>query len=312
MIPIRSLNEAVRNALWMLLRYAPINFRRHILFFKAHRCVLNTKRPKTFSEKVNWRILNDRRQLLSWTCDKVQMKHNVALLDSRVHIPRTLWQGVDLEELRSFSFPDRWILKANHRSQCVHIGRGQPDINELSVITGRWMESFQAFNLGEWAYTVANPSYLLEEWIGDEDMPPNDYKFFVFHGVVRMIQVDEDRFQQHRMSLFTRNWEKLQASKDLWESAKTAERPSNLPEMIRIAESVAHNFDFMRIDLFDTPNGVYFGETTPYPGGGLSPFSPKSFDAELGAHWCLPILEAAGDTHSIGATQAIRRDGMVG
>lgn len=260
------------------------------MYFKAHQRILNTSNPQTFNEKINWRILYDRRPLLAWTCDKAAMKRNVAILDTDVLIPRTLWQGVDLAELRNYSFPDRWILKANHRSQCVYLGRGRPDFEALSAATSGWMNSFQAKNLGEWAYNVANPSYLLEEWIGEDDQPPSDYKFFVFDGAVRMIQVDEDRFQQHRLSLFTREWDKIQASKDLWEGTRTIERPESLSEMIRIAESVARNFDFMRIDLFDTSKGVYFGETTPYPGGGLSPFSPKSFDAELGSYWRLPNL----------------------
>lgn len=305
---IISSKVAFREALWSAFRHVPVRLRRRLLYLKAHRRLLNLTEPITFNEKVNWRILHDRRPLLAWTCDKVEMKRNVALLDSAVLIPRTLWQGTDLQELKDRSFPDRWILKANHRSQCVYIGRGRPDLEALSEATDGWMTSFQATNLGEWAYEVANPSFLLEEWIGDEDQPPSDYKFFVFHGVVRMIQVDEDRFQQHRLSLFTRDWERIQASKDLWDGTSTVGRPANLPEMIRIAESAARNFDFMRIDLFDTPNGVYFGETTPYPGGGLSPFSPKSFDSELGAFWHLPNLSTRDQQRSSEAAVGNRGD----
>lgn len=293
-VELKQVKKAVRHTLWGALRRTPVSFRRHALYFKAHRRILNVSSPSTFNEKVNWRILNDRRELLSWTCDKVKMKENVQLLGTQVEIPRTLWQGTDLAELETFDFPERWILKANHRSQCVYIGRGMPNFSALAKETQGWMASFQAENLGEWAYTVADPSYVLEEWIGDGDAPPTDYKFFVFDGVVKMIQVDEDRFEKHRMSLFDRNWQKVNASKDLWEDAGVADPPSRLPEMIAIAETLGREFDFIRIDLFDTPAGIYFGETTPYPGGGLSPFNPKSFDAELGAHWRLPANTSAG------------------
>ena len=153
------------------------------------------------------------------------------------------------------------------------------------------MQPFQAENLGEWAYTVAEPSFLLEEWIGDEDVAPIDYKFFVFDGIVKMIQVDEDRFKNHRLSLFDREWNPINASKDLWQEADSKVRPVSLPEMIRIAELIGKPFDFMRVDLFDTPTGIYFGETTPYPGGGLSPFKPTTFDEKLGSYWQLPDLE---------------------
>ncbi|MGP4031782.1 ATP-grasp fold amidoligase family protein [Pseudarthrobacter sp. 1C304] len=300
----------VRDALWRLLRLTPIRLRRSILFFKAHKRIMRLNSPKTFNEKVNWRILNDRRPALMWTCDKVQMKSNVARIDSNVLIPKTLWQGTDLRELNDRTFPERWILKANHRSQCVYIGKGRPDFSLLEKATKSWMQSFQAANLGEWAYTVATPSFLLEEWIGDGDIAPTDYKFFVFNGVVRMIQVDEDRFQDHKMSLFDRDWNNLAASKDLWGQTSGTVRPDHLDQMIRIAEVIGSQFDFMRIDLFDTPNGIYFGETTPYPGGGLSPFTPRSFDVELGTYWDLPDPSNASGVNE-DATQRDRRSEIV-
>lgn len=266
----------------------PLKPRRQLYFFKAHRTWPDFSSPKTFNEKVNWRIINDRREDISWTCDKLRMKEFAQDSKAAVNVPKTLWAGTDVKELVDFDFPERWILKANHRSQCVFPGKGNPALSTLLAATDGWLENWQGKQLGEWAYEFARPLILLEEWIGIDDEPPSDYKFFVFHGRVELIQLDQNRFSGHQIALYDRDWNPLGATKGLWEDAGVTPEPVHLREMIEIAESLAKDFDFMRIDLFDTDSGIFFGETTPYPGGGLSPFEPKSFDLELGNKWSLP------------------------
>jgi len=58
--------------------------------------------------------------------------------------------------------------------------------------------------------------------------------------------------------------------------------PSNYKEMIRVAESLAAGFDFIRVDLYNIENKIFFGELTPYPGGVNTKFLPVSQDYLLG------------------------------
>ena len=281
-------NLGLKSAVRSVLTRIPLKPRRQLYFLKAHRSWPNLSSPKSFNEKVNWRIINDRRAEISWTCDKLRMKAFAHASKEAVNVPKTLWQGSDVEELADFDFPERWILKANHRSQCVFPGKGNPTLSTLLAATDGWLDNWQGEQLGEWAYKFARPLIFLEEWIGDDDKPPSDYKFFVFHGRVELIQFDQNRFSGHKISLYDRDWDPIGAAKGLWDDAGITPEPVHLREMIDIAESLAKDFDFMRIDLFDTSSGIFFGETTPYPGGGLSPFEPKSFDLELGSRWTLP------------------------
>ena len=55
-------------------RTLPQRLKRHVLFLRFHRKWGNFAHPRTFSEKVNWRILYDRRPELTWTCDKLESK----------------------------------------------------------------------------------------------------------------------------------------------------------------------------------------------------------------------------------------------
>lgn len=275
---------------WSLFARVPIKVRRRLLFARHHRKWLHLRHPTTFNEKVNWRIIFDRRDEIAWTCDKLQMKEHAALRCPSILIPKTLWSGVDLEELRGLRFPARWVLKPNHGSQNVFLGHGTPNIAQFAAASRSWMRDHLGSDRGEWAYTQARPLYILEEWIGDGDEAPSDYKFFVFDGKVRMIQVDTDRFSSHKIALFSPDWDRLQATKSLHGESTAVPRPDRLDLMIKAAEAIADGYDFMRIDLFSNSNGVYFGETTPYPGSGLSPFSPPEYDKILGSYWTLPSL----------------------
>ena len=55
--------------------------------------------------------------------------------------------------------------------------------------------------------------------------------------------------------------------------------------MIRYAEVLADGVDFIRIDLYDTGDKVYFGEFTITPGAGTSSYPPHEFDYYLGGLW---------------------------
>jgi hypothetical protein len=56
--------------------------------------------------------------------------------------------------------------------------------------------------------------------------------------------------------------------------------------MIRVAETLGEDFDFVRVDLYDTPNGgIIFGEMTLAPEAGGGKFQPMSYDFEIGQLW---------------------------
>lgn len=269
----------------------PMGARRRALFACFNRRLPNVRNPATFNDKVNWRILNDRRPLLEWTCDKLAMKDRANDVDG-LHIPRTFWAGTDLRELGATRLPGHWVFKPNHRCGLVHFGRGQPDIAHLSAIAETWLRSPLWTDLGEWAYSRARPMLLLEELIGAPGSPPRDYKFFVFGGKVEAIQVDADRHSGHRRRIYLPDWSPLEVISGTYELAPPESAPANLDRMITIAERLGSEFDFIRVDLYNIEGRIFFGEFSPYPGSGLDRFVPAEFDTELGAWWSLPHLAA--------------------
>lgn len=265
----------------------PVAVRRQILFAWSNQRFPHFRNPATFNDKVNWRILNDRRPVLEWTCDKLAMKEHARRVPG-VHLAATLWTGTDLRELAAASLPEHWILKPNHRSGLVHFGNGQPDIEQLSAATASWLRPVQAEDLGEWAYSRARPLLLAEEIIGTPGAPPPDYKFFVFDGAVAAVQVDVGRYAAHQRRLYRPDWSPLEVRYGGLPIAPVQPPPAGLDRMLTAAEQLSAGFEFVRIDLYDIGGEVYFGEFTPYPCGGLARFVPAAFDTELGARWTLP------------------------
>ena len=284
-----------KRALWTLTSKLPSNISRRMLFFYRHGRFPRVKNPVTFNEKVNWRILKDRREILSWTCDKLAMKDYVNDFQDttacRMRIPLTFWSGTDVSELESVELPNHWVLKPNHQSGPVFFGHGRPDIAALRELVRDWFLPAQGVNLHEWAYFKARPILLAEEFIGVPGSSPSDYKFYVFNGKVAAIEVHADRHDNHRIRYYLPDWSSLEVSVGHFPLSSAEEAaPSNLAEMLAIASGLGRSFDFMRVDLYNVDGEVFFGELTPYPGSGINRFVPASFDSELGAKWELPVL----------------------
>jgi hypothetical protein len=129
----------------------------------------------------------------------------------------------------------------------------------------------------------------VEELLTDADGTlPDDYKLFVFHGTCRYVQVDRGRFASRTQDFFTRDWDHLPLSGGHPWAAPRIPRPPRLGELISLAERLAHGTDFVRVDLYDLPQRIVFGELSSFPAGGDSPFDPESFNREFGRYWTPP------------------------
>lgn len=277
----------LRKTVLSLILNLPMGIRRRVLFVYYNRRLPRFRNPSSFNDKINWRIINDRRLLLEWTCDKLAMKERAKNV-SDLNIPRTLWEGTDLKELDSITLPEHWVLKPNHRSGFIYFGHGRPKTAELSETATAWLRSDSRMKAGEWAYSKARSVLLVEEMVGMPGSPPSDYKFFVFEGKVAAIQVDVDRHTVHRRRIYFPDWSPLEVTSGPHELAPLEPAPAHLDRMIAIAEELGAGFDFMRVDLYNVDGCISLGEFTPYPGSGLDRFIPTSFDRDLGRYWSLP------------------------
>ncbi|WP_369132397.1 ATP-grasp fold amidoligase family protein [Modestobacter sp. I12A-02662] len=267
----------------------PLPLKRAVLFRRAHGR-WPARPPRTFTEKVNWRVVHDRRPLIGQLGDKLAMKEYALEVLPSVHVPRVLWTGTDVAELAGAVLPERWVLKPNHGTMRVHVGTGAPDVAHLRHVTRDWLDEPLYRSRGEWVYSQARRLLLVEEFLGADGEVPADHKLMVFGGRVRLVQVDSGRFGAHRRRLYTPDWQPVDVDEAVAAGPVTPP-PASLPAMVRTAEQLGRAFDFVRVDLYDVAGEVWFGELTAYPGGGLDRFDPE-LDRVLGAQWQLPPRSA--------------------
>lgn len=66
------------------------------------------------------------------------------------------------------------------------------------------------------------------------------------------------------------NWDKIDLlTKEKGHNDNDIPKPKNLNKMIEYAEILSRDFKFVRVDLYDTGDKVFFGELTFTPHGGL-------------------------------------------
>ena len=108
------MKRQVRRVYHRILEWLPVGAQRRWLFMKSHRRWLPLHQPQTFSEKTNWRMVFDRRDIIAMTVDKLRAR---AYAQERgVKVPRLIWSGVDVDDLeRSWQEGDEvsWVLKPN-------------------------------------------------------------------------------------------------------------------------------------------------------------------------------------------------------
>nr|WP_246405476.1 ATP-grasp fold amidoligase family protein [Modestobacter versicolor] len=261
----------------------PLRLKRAVLFRAAHG---RWPGRTTFTDKVNWRVVHDRRPLVGQLGDKLAMKAYATAVCPSLRVPAVLWSGTDVGAFAAApDLPARWVLKPNHGSMRVHVGTGRPDAAELRRVTAGWLDEPLFRTRGEWVYSQARRLLLAEEFLGAGD-PPADHKFLVFDGRVELVQVDTGRFGDHRRRLYTPDWTPVDVVEAV-PAGPVTPPPASLPRMLEVAATLGAAFDFVRVDLYDVDGEVWFSELTPYPGGGLDAFDPV-LDERLGAAWRLP------------------------
>ena len=111
-----------------------------------------------------------------------------------------------------------------------------------------------------------------------------DYKFFCFGGKVKCFKVDYDRFIDHHANYYTPQGEMLPFGEVVLKTDFSHHEvmPANLDEMIKIAERLSDGLKFVRVDLYNISDRIYFGEITFYPAAGFGAFSPEEWDNRLG------------------------------
>lgn len=274
-----------------IVSYLPLQLRIQLLYFRRFGRLPSISSPQSFNEKLQARKIFDRSELLTHAADKIKSKELVRYwCGDLIYIPKTIVKWSSFYEYREVNLellPSQYVIKANHTSQTIKIVRDGNHLHnqEIKRFTEHCLSKNQYGALGEWAYKNIPKTVFVEEFLDFNGREPDDYKFFVYHGKVKFIQLDSDRFVDHKRNMFDRDWNELDFDYSFERKSPCPIRPEFLNDMIEVAELIGSNFDFIRVDLYFYKDTVTFGELTVYPGAGFEKFPSNNWDLEFGKHW---------------------------
>ncbi len=248
----------------------------------------NVLAPRTFNEKIQARKIFDRRRIFSVWADKALARSFVGDRLGHSLLPRLYWLTADPGNIPFDLLPRRYVVKATHGSGWVWVVKDGATVDrDALVATCRdWLRTNYYDLNQEPLYRKVTPRIIIEEFLDNgQGEVPDDFKFYVFGGTVRFIQIDLARFGEHRRAIYDRNWNLVPVQLTVQRYCGIVGRPTRLEEMIRVAEALAGDIDFVRVDLYEAAGRVYFGEMTPSSGNGFNKFTPEIYDDIFGSFW---------------------------
>lgn len=235
-------------------------------------------------------MLHDRDPQMTLLNDKLHIRDYISKKGGKEYLIPLLWNGHNPEQIPFDRLPSKFVIKTSHGCAYNIIVTDKAKINpeKIKFQLAKWLgENYcQDFRLGiEWGYKNIKPSIIIESFIGEKEKAPVDYKFYCFSEQVEVLTMHFDRFEEHKTRTFDRNFQPHEFSYHFGQWRGEFQRPTNFETMVQLAESLAKGFDFMRVDLYNVGNKIYFSELTPYPGGVNTKFLPARQDYILGEKW---------------------------
>lgn len=174
------------------------------------------------------------------------------------------------EDIPFETLPNKYILKANNGSGNHYICKNNKKVDIAAAIAILNKSLNNGLNHIEPHYRAIKPKVFCEELIDTgTDAFPTDYKFTCVNGKICDIFVAVERAVNAKYITMDTEWNILPYTRKEFLPDFVPEKPKHLDEMIRIAKKLSEDFVFVRVDLYEYKDRVFFSELTFSPWGGM-------------------------------------------
>ena len=264
-------------------------------FFREFGRLCNFDDPKTFNEKLQWLKLYNRKPEYTIMVDKYEVKKYVAELIGEQYIIPTIGVWDNPDDIEFNTLPEKFVLKCNHNSglgMCICKDKTNLNINKVKDELRKGLKQNYFYTGREWPYKNVKPRIIAEVYLEDyskEDL--NDYKFFCFDGVVKLVMITYGRGTSEglHISYYDTDLNLL----DMWHHKYPryegdVVKPKKYDELLRLASILSKGIPHARVDLYEVNGEIYFGEITFFNASGFGAFRPVEWDYKLGSWINLP------------------------
>ena len=257
---------------------------------------INWKSPQTFTEKLQWLKLYNRKNEYSLMVDKFAVKQYVSDIIGPDYIIPTLGIWDNTNNIDWDALPEQFVLKTTHGGgSCgVVICRDKTNFNKQETIAklNQSLKQDIYSDLREWPYKNVPRRIMAEQYIEPSDyndsVDLSDYKFFCFSGEPIYCQVIRNRSTNETIDFYDMDWNHQEfvglvgLDTCVVNGKNPVPRPSQLAKMVEICKSLSEGIPFVRIDMYVVTGNVFFGEMTFFPASGFGYFNPAYWNNKLG------------------------------
>ena len=248
---------------------------------------LDLNNPKTFSEKIQWLKLYDRKPIYTDLVDKYEAKRIVGEIIGEKYIIPTLGVWDRFDDIDFELLPNQFVLKCTHDSGGLVICKDKSKFyvsKAKSIIENCLKHSFY-WGQREWPYKNVKPRIIAEKYMEDsitEDL--RDYKFFAFDGEVKALFIATERQTEGetKFDFFDSDFNHLNFTNGHPNAEKMPLKPQNFDLMKTLAAELSRGIPHVRVDFYEVNGEVYFGEMTFSHWSGMMPFDPEEWDYKFG------------------------------
>jgi len=254
---------------------------------------LDLKNPKRFTEKLQWLKLYNLKPEYTTMVDKYAVKDYVAGIIGKAHIIPTLGAWDRPEDIDWATLPNQFVLKTTHGGG----GTGVVICSDKSTFNcedaiAKLKHSMKANIYGELRelpYKNVKKRIIAEEFKTDGDGQLRDYKFYCFNGEPKVMLIASNRYTTHNFDYFDVDFNHLPITSVAGpNSVEELSVPENFEMMKEIARKLSAGIPHVRVDLYSTSDGVFFGEMTFFDSSGFDNMNSDAVDLQWGSWITLP------------------------
>lgn len=250
---------------------------------------LNLENPKTFNEKLQWLKLYNRNPLYTKLVDKYKVRDYISEKIGEEYLIPLIGVWDDPDDIDFDSLPNQFVLKCNHNSGLgMYICKDKKniDVQKVKKELRKGLKQDYYLTGREWPYKNVPRKVIAEKYMVNDSNTDEftDYKFFCFNGYVDCVMVCLDRSSGNpKFYFFDKDWNfkrydqlGLTMPEDF-----TIDKPKCIDEMFEIASELSKGIPYVRVDLYQSYNKIFFGELTFYPDSGFD----RTITLEADLHW---------------------------
>lgn len=265
-------------------------------FRKILKKELDLSLPLTLNEKINYRMVFNRDEFLTVIADKIAVRTYVEMRVGDKHLVPLIavLDKLNLSDLDNL--PDSFVIKCNHDSGSAIICKNKRELNKSDLIRhfNRRLRMNPYYTNREWQYKNIQPKIMVERMLNvfegkNQDITPEMFRVHCFHSKPMFIEADFTWVSGEQfVNVYNPGWMLQPFTLGYGNTPFAIEKPRALDDLLDIAERLATDFDYCRIDLMVEKEEVYFSEITLTPESGQLKFSPAEWDLRLGRLWKMP------------------------